>query len=313
LSQPPTQLANSVVLPSAVKLVSIYQALVVAEHLSFSQAAQALGIRQSTVSRHVRALEDQLGVSLFERDSKGVRPTEAGRRFLDRTRCGLIEIDHAVKVAADAGRGKEGTLRLGIMSSVSKGLLHDLLRQFHGAHPAVAISVAEGSGQEHIAHIIGRQIDVAFITGTPPAARCETMILWKASIYAALPEGHPLADAASIDWSALKDEHFIVSRRAPRPEIHDYIVRRAAALGFSPWVERYNVSREILMLLVGLGFGISLASEPATAIQYPDVILRPLTASEDVSPYSGIWLPGNDNPALRRFLSLARQRRDRRR
>ena len=60
------------------------------------------------------------------------------------------------------------------------------------------------------------------------------------------------------------------------------------------------------MHLVGLGFGISIASETSTATRYPDVVFRPLATAEDTLPYSAVWLPGNDNPALRRFLSLAR-------
>ena len=96
-----------------IDLVSVTHALSVAEHLSFSRAAQNLGVQQSAVSRRVRALEDKLGVSLFERDSTGVRITEAGRRFLDRTRPALAEIDHAMKAAASAGRGAEGVIRIG--------------------------------------------------------------------------------------------------------------------------------------------------------------------------------------------------------
>jgi DNA-binding transcriptional LysR family regulator len=75
-----------------INLDSIAQALLVAEHLSFSRAAQVLGVRQSAVSRRVRALEDMLGVSLFERDSTGVRLTDAGRRFLDKSRPALAEL-----------------------------------------------------------------------------------------------------------------------------------------------------------------------------------------------------------------------------
>jgi len=112
-----------------IDLVSVTQALLVAEHLSFSRAAQVLGVRQSAVSRRVRALEDKLGVSLFERDNTGVRITEAGRRFLERTRPALAEIDHAMKAAASAGRGAEGVIRIGILSSVSSGFLRNLLEE----------------------------------------------------------------------------------------------------------------------------------------------------------------------------------------
>ena len=114
-----------------INLVSVSQALLVAEHLSFSRAAQVLGVRQSAVSRRVRALEDALGVSLFERESTGVRLTEAGRRFLERARPALSEIDHAVKAAASAGRGAEGVLRIGILSSVSGGFMRDVLGHYH--------------------------------------------------------------------------------------------------------------------------------------------------------------------------------------
>ena len=62
----------------------------------------------------------------------------------------------------------------------------------------------------------------------------------------------------------------------------------------------------LTMHLVALGFGISLVSEAAISTHYPDIVFRPLATSEDVLAYSAVWLPGNDNPALRRFLSLAR-------
>jgi DNA-binding transcriptional LysR family regulator len=117
----------------------------VAEHLSFSRAAQVLGVRQSAVSRRVRALEDKLSVSLFERDSTGVRLTEAGRRFLERARPALAEIDHARKAAASAGRGAAGVIRIGILASVSGGFLRNLLGSYRGHHPAITMEIVEGS------------------------------------------------------------------------------------------------------------------------------------------------------------------------
>ena len=113
-----------------INLVSVSQALLVAEHLSFSRAAQVLGVRQSAVSRRVRALEDEFGVSLFERDFTGVRLTEAGRRFLERARPALSEIDHAMKAAASAGRGAEGVIRIGILASVSGGFMRNVLGSY---------------------------------------------------------------------------------------------------------------------------------------------------------------------------------------
>jgi transposase-like protein len=105
----------------ALKLVSVMQALLVGEYLSFRRAASALGVRQSAVSRRVRELEDELGVSIFERHHAGVRVTNAGIRFLQEAREALLQLDHAVKAAAAAGSGTVGRLSIGILSSMATG------------------------------------------------------------------------------------------------------------------------------------------------------------------------------------------------
>jgi DNA-binding transcriptional LysR family regulator len=289
-----------------VKLVSISQALLVAEHLSFSRAAQVLGVRQSAVSRRVRDLEDKLGVSLFEREATGVRLTEAGRRFLDRSRAALVEIDHAVKSAANAGCGAEGAIRIGILSSLSNGFVRELLARYRAEHPEIEIDLVEGPASGHVARISERLLDIAFVFGTPTAPHCDTALLWEARVFVALPEGHRLAADEAISPESLRNEHFIVSREAPGPEIHDGLVRRLAATGHTISVERYGVGRETLMHLVALGFGVSVISEAGIATRYPGVAFRPLATDQDVLLYSAVWLPGNDNPALRRLISLAR-------
>jgi DNA-binding transcriptional LysR family regulator len=124
-------------------LIALRYALLAAEHLSFRQAASVLDVRQSVVSRRVRTLEDQLGVSLFERHRAGVRLTEAGRRFLQQVRGALTELDYAVKSAGDAGRGAEGALRIGIFLAITRGFLRELVRGFVAEHPSVAIDVWE--------------------------------------------------------------------------------------------------------------------------------------------------------------------------
>ena len=129
----------------AIDIVSIAQGLLVAECLSFRRAAKVLGVRQSTVSRRVRSLEDRLGVSLFERYHGGVRVTAAGTRFLERARHALLHLDHAVKSAAAAGRGENGVLRIGIFSSMGAGFLRELIREYSARHPDVVIQISEGA------------------------------------------------------------------------------------------------------------------------------------------------------------------------
>lgn len=288
-------------------LIALRYALLAAEHLSFRQAASVLDVRQSVVSRRVRALEDQIGVSLFERHRAGVRLTEAGRRFLQQVRGALAELDYAVKSAGDAGRGAEGLLRIGIFSAIATGFLRELIRGFVADHPRVAIDICEDASRDHIARVREHRIDVAFVTGEPQVAGCDVARLWTERVFAVLPETHALAGERGISWEALRDEQFIVRCSAAGPEVHDYVIQRLAALGHHPRVERYAVGRETLMHLVALGFGISLTSEATIATAFPEVVFRPIATAEDMLTFSAVWSPTNDNPVVRRFLSLARR------
>jgi DNA-binding transcriptional LysR family regulator len=116
----------------------------------------------------------------------------------------------------------------------------------------------------------------------------------------------PLAAEKNALWATLKDEHFIVSSDEPGPEIHDFIVKQLSELGHQPKVERYQVGRETLIVLVGLGLGVSLISEAGSAPSYPGVVFRPLADGENLLPFCAVWALDSDNPALRRLLSMAR-------
>lgn len=276
----------------------------VAEVCGFRRAAQQLDVEQSVLSRRVRALEDDLGVSLFERHRGGVRCTVAGRRFLEELRPALAQLDTAVRVLRTAGDAGEGRLKIGVVASISSGFLNTLLRSFRLAHAAVAVEIFEGEPRAHVADVVGRALDVAFLTGEPQSRACDTEQLWCEPILAALQTNDPRAASGSLPLADLALDKFIVSRSAPGPEIHDYIVQRLATLGFSPQIDQYRVAREGLMSLVGLGFGVSLVSGAEAGVSYPNVSFVPLAG--EALPFSAVWSPENDNPALRRLLSAAR-------
>ena len=161
-----------------VDFISISQALVVADQSSFSRAARILGVKQSAVSRRIQALEDELGVSLFERQSNGVRLTIAGQRFLERTRAAFAEIDYAIKNAAAAGRGDEGVIRIGVLPSLLSDFLCDVLAKFREAQPGVILDFLDGPPKKLIARIIERRLDVAFVVNGTPTPGCDVEASW---------------------------------------------------------------------------------------------------------------------------------------
>jgi DNA-binding transcriptional LysR family regulator len=290
----------------ALRLVSVTQALLVGEYLSFQRAASALGVRQSTVSRRVRQLEDELGVSLFERHRAQVRVTNAGAQFLKQAREALNQLEHAVRTANAAGTGSIGRLSVGILSSMATGFLRDLIQTYCSRHPKVAIQILERASVNNIEAVLKRQLDVAFIRDTSEASGCETLRLWSERVFVVLPEDHALAARKDLGWADLRNEHFIV-RQSVDPELRERITTQLTDARHNPSMQTLDVGRETLMNLVSIGFGISLASEATTATSFPKVVFRPIAADDELLHFNAVWLPHNDNPALRRFLALARR------
>jgi hypothetical protein len=117
-------------------------------------------------------------------------------------------------------------------------------------------------------------------------------------------QDHSLVKQEEISWDDLRDGHFIVSEAEPGPEIHDYLVKHLADLGYHPSVERCSVGRDNLMKLVSLGRGLTLTSEATTGTAFPGVVYRPI--QQETLPFSAVWSLRNHNPAFRRLLSMAR-------
>ena len=285
-------------------LLALEQALLVLDCGSFRKAAAALGVGPSAVSRRIGSLEDVLGVSLFQRRSQGAEPTVAGRRILTRGRAIVADIAELLRVAGLSSIGSEGRLCVGVVSSIAGGTARELLRVFLAAHSDIDLQVAEGSPRDHISEVRALKMDITFVVGTPPAPECVVEPLWSEPILVALASDHPLTASDVIHWPQLASERFIVSKTDPGPEIHDYVVRQISALGLHPIIEPRPVRRDGLMALVGLGRGVSLVGAAEAGVTYPGVAFRPL--SGEMLPFSAIWSERNDNPVLRRFLSLSR-------
>jgi DNA-binding transcriptional LysR family regulator len=289
----------------ALTLISVSQALLVGEYLSFRRVATVLGITQSAVSRRVRELEDELGVSLFERHHAGVRITNAGVRFLQEARAALLQLDQAVKTATAAGSGTIGRISIGILSSLGTGHLRDLIEVYRSRHPEVGIHILESALADNVAAVRKRQLDVAFIMDTTDASGCETLPLWTERIFVVLPEHHWLCERKKIEWTDLGKEHLIVRQSEYDRALCDRLTRRLSDPNRGA-MQKLNVGRDTLMHLVAMGLGISLTTEAAAATPFPKVVFRPIARNDELLQFSAAWLPHNDNPALRRFLSLAR-------
>lgn len=276
-----------------------------AENGSIRRAALALGVRESAVSRRIRDLEDEIGAALFTRQRNGVDLTYAGEQFVRRVRRAINQINLAVKDVGVTGRGEDGVVRIGVFSSLASGFIAELIQAYDADHAGIRLDFIEGGPAEHLPAIRQLRLDVAFLTGKPVADGCDVAHLWNERVYVAMQAADELASHEDLGWNDLRRRHFVVSEAPPGPEIHDYLLKHLVELGHHPSIQQQEVYRDTLMQIVASGRGLTLTSEATIATSFPGVVYRPLAG--EILPFCAIWSPRNDNPAFRRFLSLAKE------
>ncbi|HDR9796456.1 TPA: LysR family transcriptional regulator, partial [Burkholderia cepacia ATCC 25416] len=170
------------------------QFIAVAETLSFRRAAERLHMAQPPLSAAIRKLEDELGVSLLERDNRGSTLTPAGEAFLLEARRALEQAERAVAAARRAGAGLGGTLRLRFVDSTVNALLPLILRAFQERHPGVDFQLEEGTTAEQVLALRHDRTDVGLVV-LPVADAGDVRVepLLRDRMVAALPDGHRLA------------------------------------------------------------------------------------------------------------------------
>jgi DNA-binding transcriptional LysR family regulator len=138
-----------------------------ADYRSLRRAAEAMHLKQSTLSRCVRELEDELQVTLFVRSRAGVRPTAAGAAFITSVRRVVQEIEGIATMARAAGRGEVGRITIGFYTSLSTGNLRATLLDYIERFPKVEIGILQGSRAELFTAIDNGTLDIAIVTGEP--------------------------------------------------------------------------------------------------------------------------------------------------
>jgi DNA-binding transcriptional LysR family regulator len=292
-----------------IELRDLQWAIVVSEHPSIRQAAEALNVRQSTLSRGLRDLEHQLGIVVFERTTGGTRPTIDGREFLEGARW-IVEGAEALALRLKArSRGESGRLTIGVHTSLSTGNLRATLVEYRKRFPDVAIYLVDGSSDHLISGLARSAVDIAFVADGSPRWEGNSLSVWSERVVIALPKSHPLVDRDVVYWSDLKEETFLLPQRGPGPEFLRLLISK---LGYAEpnRLLRHDVSLDRFLSLVGTGWGILLVLEGATGGTFPGVVFREMHDSDGPTRLSfhAYWRQSSRKPSLESFLDLLRQR-----
>jgi len=152
--------------------------------------------------------------------------------------------------------------------------------------------------------LLAHDLDISFQLSSLAQQGLDAEHMWIDRPYAAMPSDHPRAGRSRCRLAELATADFIVSTRNSGPDIHDFLTTRLYQLGNSPAIRMVDVGREALLHCVGLGMGVTITTSADAAMGYPGVTFVEML--DERLPFAAFWSPRNDNPALRRFLSIAR-------
>lgn len=281
----------------------------VAEKGSVSGAARSLSISQSSVTEALKALEDDLGVTLFERHARGLAITHSGHQFLRHATKILSDVSGARRAFEKPPGTTTGRLNIGVTSLMSGYVMSDLLARFRRMNPAVELSALEEPG-EYLEHLlIGGELDVAVmvISNLRDRTALQSEILDVSTFRLWLPIEHKLANQESIGLDDVAQEPLIVLNV---DEMEEEAVKLLSAFGRRPQIAFRTRSVEAVRSLVATGAGVALL---------PDLVYRPWSLdgdrieSRDVSgslpivQVGMVWRRGLPlSPAAQDFISLAR-------
>ncbi|MBM7566283.1 LysR family transcriptional regulator [Paenibacillus sacheonensis] len=188
------------------ELLQLHYFLAVARSEHVTEAARSLHVTQSSLSKTIQRLEEDLGVSLFDRTGRKLQLNEFGRRFLRRAERALFELEQGRLELSDLSSPDHGTLELGVTSA---SVLPEILREFRKKRPLIQFHVQMLITQEMIQLLERGEVD--YCLSSPPVERddIECHIVFTDPILVAVPKGHRLADRSRVSLTELKDEWFV--------------------------------------------------------------------------------------------------------
>lgn len=247
--------------------------LALAEHGHFGLAAEACGISQPTLSVQLRKLEEELGVTLFERGNKGVTPTEACTRLLGHVRGAVAEADAILNLARGLRDPLAGRLRLGIIPTLAPYLLPLVFGPLREALPRLDLEPWEDQTVLLLERLQRHELDAALLATEPEGPEWQSEVLFEEPFLAALPPEHPLAAQARVSQADLaRDILVLADGHCLREQALEACGHRGALGG-----TLRAASLSTLMNMVAAGYGTTFVPGLAAgAAQDAGITLRPL-------------------------------------
>lgn len=287
-------------------LREIRSLLVVLEEGSLNRAAKRLGLAQPTLSRHIQALEQEMGAALFDRGARGMRATDLGFFVRDRFGPLLRDYDLAMAEGLAFARGRHKQLRVGFIGSAASKFLNPALASLKRELPHLKLFLFDQTPSEQLAALREGRIDVAMI-GQEAAAHADEFYqrcAAKLRVRAVLPADHPLSGQAALPLAALKGERFVGVSEDAVPGRNSWVTGLCSKSGFRPrFIANTSSVAETYALVSGEN-AISLLPEYMDGPPPPGVAFVPIADRHATWALQILRQRGAGSSGARRLVAL---------
>ena len=284
--------------------------LAVAEHLNFSKAAAQLHIAQPPLSRQIKQLEEDLGVSLFVRNKRRVALTKAGNVFLDEARKLVVQAGHATEAARHAQKGEAGLVRIGIASGLG-GFVARAVAEHCRRFPTTNIECKDIFSSVQNESLHKAEIDVGFLRPPVDHVNLDCELLFEEEFVVILPRTHRLAKRKFLRLKDVSDEPLIVFDRNFSCGLYDKILGLYSRQGLTPHfaVTHVEAHEEAGAIMVASGKAIFIGAGAIVTRSVDGIELAsvPLKESEAKIEVYMAWRKHDDSDAVHAFLNSVRR------
>lgn len=283
--------------------------IAVAEELSFTRAAERLGISQPPLSLQIRQLEHEMGTALFYRHARQVELSGAGKVLLEETRDILERVERARMDVKRRARGETGKIWIGAAAATYLDpSIISIMRDFRKKYPSLVIHSEEQSSQALIARVQAGNIDAAF-TWSPfsDPEKLTVVPVVDQSSFVMLPERHALCRKSAVEFAVLAKEKFYLPARNGNAKMYDAIIAACHRAGFQPDLDNETPHVLAIFPIVAAGLGVSIVPRCMTRFHFEGVSFRPIDDEVPHWPVSLVYRRNDRSAAVRNLATLAQR------
>lgn len=263
--------------------------IVLADELHFGRAAKRLNISQPPLTVNIKQLEASLGVTLFERSSRGVRLTPAGEAFRKSASQVLAQVSAASQQAKDVAIGVTSRVRVGFVGSMLFRGLPERLEKFQRLYPHVQVELTEINSSQQLDALTKGTIDLGFVHTDRITGGLEHALYMSEPFVLCLPARHVATEVNEVKPDLLNDTPLVLFSRGASPDYYERVITLCAILGWSPLV-RHEVRHWLsVVALVRKGMGAALVPCALMDSGVTGVVFKTLPDSRISSDVYAVW------------------------